>query len=388
MFASGYSFSSSWGEPFHNNKYTGAHYDYSYELNDALWDDFYMSTLLPANSGGAVEFPADGVLPKFPADGVLPNARIHLWSAEADDDDLLVSTKSAAKLVLDGGFNINSTSVAAWEAVLGALRDVSTLGAEPDDGNLRHNFSRFSEPLLGPTSDTPSYGQSNELTSAYRSLTDRQINLLAESIVKEIRTRRSAYGHPFLSMSEFINRSINDEDIDDPDRQRFAYNGALQFAIDQSTINGEPALDEFGEPQAGGTGIWKEGYIGALPGNTGPYVRESLKAIENRGLFEAAPGALTQADVLAKIGSLLMPRSDTFTIRSYGEAAPSVAGNAGAQAYLELTVQRTPEYLVHSDGAAAGGDEPFASPPSEPLNQQFGRRYEIIASRWIYENEI
>lgn len=358
--------------------YTGAHYDYSYELNDALWDDYYMSTLLP-NS-------ADDTL-NFPIDGILPNARIQLWNATPDDVDLFDSNRSAAKLIMDGGFNINSTSIAAWEAVLSALRDIESLGTQPSDSSLRHSFSRFIEPLVAPTRDTPSYAQSDELTSAFRSLTDTQINRLAESIVREIRTRRSANGHPFLSLADFINRSIKSEDIQDPDRRRFAHVGALQFAIEQSTVNGQPGLDESGEPQAGGTGIWEAPYIGAIPTDTGPYREESLKVIQNRGIYEAAPGALTQADVLSKIGSILVPRSDTFTIRSYGEASNSATGNVSATAYLELTVQRTPEYVAHSDGSAMSGDEPFAL-PNDPINVRFGRKFKVISSRWIDKNEI
>ena len=375
MFKAGFSFNSAKIDLF-NGKYTGAHYDYSYELNDALWDDFYMSTLLPR--GGTLEFPDDGIL---------PNARIKLWNATLNDADLLDSKRSAAKLVLEGGFNINSTSIPAWEAVLSALRDIETLGEPPSDSNLRHSFSRFTEPQQGPTSDTPSYTQGDELASAYRSLTDTQINLLAESIVHEIRERRSANGYPFLSLAEFINRSIQSEDIQDPDRRRFSHVGALQFAIEQSTINGQPGLDGSGEPQTGGTGIWEAPYIGAIPNDTGPYLKESLEVIENRGIFEVAPGALTQADVLSKIGSIVVPRGDTFTIRSYGEASNSATENLSATAYLELTVQRTPEYVIHSNGSAVSGDEPFAA-PSDPINEQFGRKFKVISSRWINKNEI
>lgn len=365
-------------EDLFKTRYTGAHYDYSYELNDALWDDFYMSTLIPNSADGTVNFPEDGVL---------PNPRIQLWNATPDDVDLLDSTRSAAKIVLEGGFNINSTSIPAWEAVLSALRDIEPLGAQPSDGSLRHSFSRFIEPLQGPASEMPTYSQSDELTSAYRSLTDTQINLLAESIVREIRIRRSANGYPFLSLADFINRSIRSDDIQDPDRQRFAHVGALQFAIEQSSVNGQPGIDESGEPQAGGTGIWEAPYIGAIPTETGPYLEESLKVIENRGIFEAAPGALTQADVLSKIGSILVPRSDTFTIRSYGEATGSPTGSEGATAYLELTVQRTPEYVVHSDGDNLNGDAPYLD-PSNPINEQYGRKFKVISSRWINNNEI
>jgi hypothetical protein len=301
--------------------------------------------------------------------------------------DLFDSNRSAAKLIMDGGFNINSTSIAAWEAVLSALRDIESLGTQPSDSSLRHSFSRFIEPLVAPTSDTPSYAQSDELTSAFRSLTDTQINRLAESIVREIRTRRSANGHPFLSLADFINRSIKSEDIQDPDRHRFAHVGALQFAIEQSTVNGQPGLDESGKPQAGGTGIWEAPYIGAIPTDTGPYREESLKVIQNRGIYEAAPGALTQADVLSKIGSILVPRSDTFLIRTYGEATDSVTGNVTATAYLELTVQRTPEYVVHSDGSNPNGDPPYAA-PSNPVNERFGRKFKVISSRWINKTEI
>jgi hypothetical protein len=374
MFAQGFS-SSNFTALFAGNL-TGAHYDYSYELNDALWDNFFMSTQLPTGTSGAVSF-----LPN----GLLPNARIELWSADSTDPDLRNSRRAAAKLALIGGFNVNSTSVAAWASVLGALRDVATLGVAPSNANLRHSFARFTAPRFQSVSDLPSYADSDDLISASRSLTDEQINALAESIVREIRSRRSANGHPFLSLSEFVNRSINADDIAANDRRRFAHTGALQSAIDQSAVNGRPGLDAFGQAQSGGEGIWEAPYIGTIPNTAGPYRSDSLEVIQNRGLFEGAPGALTQADVLSKIGSILVPRSDTFTIRSYGEALDQSTGNVRGKAYLEITVQRTPDYLVSAEGGI--GDEAFdLATVSE--NQRFGRSFTIISSRWVMEDDI
>ncbi|MGC6455231.1 MAG: hypothetical protein ACON39_06715 [Coraliomargaritaceae bacterium] len=361
------------------NGHSGAHYDYSYELNDALWDQFYMSTLIPGDEGTI----------EYSAEDPLPNARIRPWNDDLSDFDPLESKQSAAHLVLDGGFNINSTSVAAWEAVLGALRDVETLGEQPQLDALKHHFSRFADPQLGPSTDIPSYSNKDEFLSSYKSLTDDQISRLAEALVDEIKVRSQTYGHPFLSLSEFINRSIRSEDVEAEElsRKRFTFTGPLQFAIDQSGVNGDPALDESWEHIDEGTGIWDSKYIGYVPQDIGPYNKDSLQAIKSRGLYEFAPGSLMQADILSKIGSSLVARSDTFTIRSYGESSMAISGDADSKAYLELTVQRIPNYIAHDDGIEDAGDKPYES-PTVAINERFGRSFRIVSSRWINEDEI
>ena len=78
----------------------------------------------------------------------LPNSRLSPSNSTSSNSDLTTENRAAANLLLDGAFNINSTSVAAWESVLGAMRDIETSGHSLDS-TLRHNFARFNEPLMG-----------------------------------------------------------------------------------------------------------------------------------------------------------------------------------------------------------------------------------------------
>ncbi|MEC8332490.1 MAG: hypothetical protein VXZ83_00010 [Verrucomicrobiota bacterium] len=316
---------------------------------------------------------------------------------------------AAAHLMLDGAFNINSTSVAAWESILGAMRDIYTLGpvgTGVSQSEQLHNYSRFVKPVMeslaSPFSDPedPEIGSSDvsysgdheAITAGYRSLTDKEIAKLAEKLVDEIRRRSSVNEHPFLSLSSFINRSIDPEDFKGPPaRKRFMYTGALQSAIDQSGLNGMPTFDFTGDPQSNNDGLWEDGYVyepfqGATPTSSSayfPYLEDSVSAIEDRPLMEGAPGFLMQADILAKIGGKLNARSDTFMIRSYGNSVGPITESSEAESYFELVVQRDPEYLDSTEN----------SPDTKPdflsdRNKDFGRRYEIVSQRWIDKSDI
>ena len=379
----------------------GSVYDYSYELNNALWDGYFFSGLDP-----------DKV--KFP----LPNSQIkrrpisESSSVNSQEEELKKERLAAAHLMLDGAFNINSTSVAAWESILGAMRDIYTLGkgvSEP--GEQLHNYSRFVSPIMesvaSPFSDSDmgssdvSYSDKSArdaIMAGYRSLTDEEIAELAEKLVDEIRRRSSVKQRPFLSLSSFINRSIDQEDFDgSPARKRFMYTGALQSAIDQSGLNGKAAFDALGVSRTDNDGLWEDDYVyepykGAASTASSPYspyLADSVAAIEDRPLMEGAPGFLMQADVLSKIGGKLNSRSDTFMIRSYGNSTDPITGSSEAESYFELVVQRTPEYL-DSDPTVGNPPAPATDAPEllSPLNEDFGRRYEIVSQRWINKGDI
>lgn len=68
-----------------------------------------------------------------------------------------------------------------------------------------------------------------------------------------------------------------------------------------------------------------------------------------RRLDDAQLDALAEEiDVLQVIGPVISARSDTFRIRSYGEAIDP-AGKTVASAWCEAIVQRTPEYVDAAD---------------------------------------
>ena len=376
----------------------GSVYDYSYELNNVLWDEYFFSGIELGNIG----FPLpDSQIKRRP---ISSESNLSLEDQEAE---LKNERLAAAHLMLDGAFNINSTSVAAWESILGAMRDIYTLGDGVSEPDQLHNYSRFVSPIMksvvSPFSDPldPDVGSSNlsysddreAITAGYRSLTDKEIAKLAEKLVDEIRRRSSVYEHPFLSLSNFVNRSIDQDDFKGTSaRKRFMYTGALQSAIDQSSLNGRTPFDVLGGNQNGNDGLWEDGYIyepfkGATPTSSSayfPYLEDSVAAIEDRPLMEGAPGFLMQADVLSKIGGKLSARSDTFMIRSYGNSIEPFTGSSEAESYFELVVQRVPDY-VDSSGNATPDTEPELL---SPLNKEFGRRYEIVSHRWINKGDI
>lgn len=287
-------------------------YDVSYGLNRALWDRYFLSTL-PATMSAA-----DLADPGYS----LPNARhrLHRRDAAVSLTGLLgpVAFDSAAShLLVEGAFNINSTSVEAWRALLASANGLEYNPQTRADGPALENpFSRFAVPLGGL--DSPWTG--------YRSLSDTQLDALARAIVGQVRARG-----PFLSLADFINRT--------PSVPAHAQEGALQAALDISGVN--PAS----------------------------------------GLATGAAAMITQADLLTAIGPVISARSDTFLIRSYGESTHTATGAPQGRAWAEAIVQRLPEYM---DPALS------PDPAAVPLgtNQTFGRRFAIIAFRWISQDEI
>jgi len=329
-----------------------AHYDYSYKLNDALWDEYFFSGITDPN-------------PTFP----LPNSRLNPSNSTSSNSDLTIENRAAANLLLDGAFNINSTSVAAWESVIGAMRDIETQGHEIEDKpQLRHNFARFNEPMMGmPTTgeSVPQLSSKDELVAGYRNLTDAQIASLASEIVDEIRLRsatpdQNGDKYPFLSLSEFINRSPLS------DTQDFAMRGALQAAIDKANLNGLESAN---------TGLWAESAEYPLY-----YEASGDTPIIDRPKADGMPGAFMQSDLLAKIGAFIQARSDTFTIRSYGSSREQFGSEDGSRAYYEMVVQRTPAYVDLGNDAYEDA--------ALNVNQKFGRKYEIKSQRWVAADEI
>ena len=344
-------------ETINGNAALGVNYDYSYELNKALWDGFLFSGY-------------DGTTKP------LPNSRLQLWENNSELSDLADEKTAAARLLNLGAFNVNSTSVAAWESILGAMREVDVFGgANVSDLQQKHNFARFIEPLNDsaetvPVSMSEASGdtQRDELVSGFRSLTDPHIKELAQAVVNEIRSRASAprnngLRYPFLSLAAFINRSL------DHLSDTYKYRGALQSAIDETSINGL---------KSGNTGLWEASDLESVP-NFG----QGNLNLEQRPLSEGLGAFFMQADLLNKIGALLHARSDTFTIRSYGSAQNEINGDAASAVYYEITVQRLPTYV---DDDLLSWEVPDSA--SGSLNNYFGRRYKIVSERWVNAESI
>jgi len=99
------------------------------------------------------------------------------------------------------------------------------------------------------------------------------------------------------------------------------------------------------------------------------------------------PGWVTQADVLQALGPVLSARSDTFRIRSYGEALSPDGKTVLARAWCEVIVQRTPNY-VDPTNTPTQRDATLTDKVLTPMNKLFGRRFEIVSFRWLSQDEI
>ncbi|MCW1924294.1 hypothetical protein OKA05_17140 [Luteolibacter arcticus] len=331
-------------------------YDMSYLANEALFDNFFFSGATPAegqrNGGGTVtpniwdqdqlgnRETLEDVLGAFfedPASRPLRNPRMipHYAGKTAEDlkkrlSDPAGCTRIAGNLMVDGGFNINSTSEEAWASVLASLR-----GADPADKEETPQ-SRFRHIL----DSGPAKMAANDPWSGFRTLTDEEIKTLATNIVAEVRLRG-----PFLSLGEFVNRRISSE-------RTMNLAGAIQSAIDKTTLNKKFSYPKFD--------------VSVYPN------REN---IPNPNTGTNTPGWLSQADVLNALAPFMTPRSDTFVIRSQGEARDE-KGNVIARVSLEAVVQRIPDWIDPTEDVTT----PIANLTME-ANKTFGRRFEIVSVR-------
>ena len=365
-------------------------------------------------------------------------------------------TYLARNSLYEGGFNVNSTSKSAWKAVLAGMKGQTLPDGASTTGTVLTKFARSFKT-----------GNGNTPWNNYRELTDAEIDDLAGEVVKEVRNRG-----PFMSLSDFINRRLLAD--------THGLKGALQAAIDNSRINdlAIPAAAA-GGPNALSGGTFAHPYTAHFEKKeedkdynkrpdtknfkdtggvysflaTGPsYARQSprfprLASMSRTGTYKnqtgddplpivnnavaglGAPQIISQMDILNSVGPHLTVRSDTFTVRAYGEALDN-AGNTIGRAWVEVVVQRTPyliapsakglaydeptrrklayringsstldyDYLpvvdpfesVNANGTLGGLPAGFVQADKEGwiINRLLGRRFKTTAIRWLNANEI
>ena len=383
--------------------------DHSYLANLNLFDGYFFSTIPASNQrseDAEKHLMSSAELEDAIAnDRPLPNNRMRFHRKEGKvpaTSDLRNVKKAASNLLVDGSFNINSTSVNAWRSLLSSLSgneiklwNPSTRSADVL-GNLENPIPRFWS--------TTNKGRVNEPFEGMRDLTDAQVTELAEQIVRQIKERG-----PFLHMGDFLNRRL----APSPTNKSQLYTmGALQAAIENtdinarmksagaasslnSALNGDPfGSNVYGKPATAGQGSppWVTTLTSSntsIPDNTATGI----------------PGYLMQQDLVQAFAPVMTARSDTFVIRGYGEAKNS-QGTVQARAWCEAVVQRLPDYLDQSD-PALGGNNTYgnklgdATPPyarrtgsSNPAalvnktNETFGRKFALTSFRWLNEKEI
>ena len=338
--------------PFSIGNSWGATADINGTQAAQLFDRFFFSGLTPAvtpvTEGNAL---------------VLPNPLLRVTPRSATgtpttvDDLRTAPTARSSKFLLQGGaFNLNSTNVAAWAAVLRSVRfpaaafnyldadgatgtaaETGETTASVQSGDAR--FFRFSQSAQETYKAEPGFAAGAGNTSAANTHLFRQgmitldadkVTALAAQIVALVRARQAASG-PFRSLAEFL--SPAPDTLDAAGGQI----SLLEKAIADAAIN----VDASGNP------------------------------------IEFSSQFLTQGDIMTALAPVLFPRSDTFVIRTYGEAVNPATGATEGRAWAEATVQRTPEYFDSTDDATVAPADLTA------INQTYGRRFKVVSFRWL-----
>jgi hypothetical protein len=277
----------------------------------------------------------------------------------------------ASRIEVEGMFNVNSTSVKAWRALLGHARNQRipyvTPAGSAVSGAQDYANSRFS--VAGDV-EAKSIGTSGGFSAAaeftgYRKLTSAVLDRFAQEIVNEVRARG-----PFLSLSEFVNRQLSSGNL--------ALAGTIQAALNTLAADPDDPINPYSVIQKRSTKV----DLANLPdpGNTG-YGKGFPEAAEGYSAY-GLPGWTRQADVLRPIAPILSARDDTFTIRAYGDARDKSGTIITARATCEAVVRRTRDFVDPKDAPE------ITTLPTSAANLSFGRRYEIISFRWLNDSEI
>ncbi|WOO43299.1 hypothetical protein [Rubellicoccus peritrichatus] len=334
------------------------YYDLSYLLNESLWDRFYLSTI-PQDTSVALS-----------TETILPNTRNRLVADEdgvlPPDNELRDSVtafqQSAANVIIEGGFNVNSTSVEAWKLLLASTLGESVTAANSVDSNALNEapISARAYPILPESGGDISVP---EVWSALRSLDQNEIDILANAIVAEVKRRG-----PFLSLADFVNRRLVANSDGNVDQDWLGLKGTLQAAIDRVTLEEGIINDAFHSDNAALSTAQ------APPNPLYPEHETGVPTGLNGSRMFGVPGYLTQGDVLSVLAPLLTVRGDTFLVRAYGESLSPLNGEPLAKAWCEAVVKRRAEPVVAGDS--------IVQPTGE-----FGRQFEIVSIRWVNEED-
>ena len=333
----------------------------------------------------------------------------------------------AGTLLTDGTFNVNSTSVDAWAALLATAKR-NVMGAATEllpgaDKNARFPRAARADPVDYNYSRLTAFNDKKAWTGL-ATLDDAQIKLLAKSIVDETRMRirynhRYQYGlraspyldvHyviknrgvevplPYVSLAQFVNR-FNCGKYPN----QVAWQGCLQNAILRADVDGAN-LSNRSSPLTAAP-AYDASKLTVSPANSGPglipytFMPDNVVATDPRTnstkshSLRAAPTSLMQSDILEAVGSSLSTRSDTFVIRCYGDATdPLDPSRTLAGCWIEAVVQRIPEFCDPSQPpeteVAKLTDGQQHNPLLNQINRTLGRRFVILSTRTLTQKDL
>lgn len=352
--------------------------DHSVLANHALYDRFYFSTFATdgKNTPDTVfeNFMKDGkplavqsFQPYLPAGRTVDELKSELYSSGKPKTNAYQT--AAEYQLVRGPFNVNSTSVQAWKAVLASLSrsDVYTLWAKA--GTLETIKSQGIPVLSMSLPNGGRYGAATNPTqldndlrtrewNGFRELSDTELEELAKRIVEQVRQRG-----PFLSLSEFVNRRIGDE-------SELSRSGALELALAKANINSKVYQSQIPLEASNFSDVNLYNY------------KTPLATVGNPAA--GAPGWISQGDLMRILEPSATVRGDTFVIRTCGEARDA-SGKVTARAFAEAVVQRMPEYVDSVDRPSVNV---YLTPTAAQANKTFGRRMSVVSFRWLSADEI
>jgi hypothetical protein len=343
---------------------------------NVLFDTHFISTVPRDAAMDIANPPADSWLPVL--NRPLANTALRVFDPAAAQntphEDLmnvvvggvttgLQSERAAEFLLIEDAFNINSTSVSAWMGVLGgalpSLADPNVAAPDGDDYvwptpatadselkanwryrnggsvetvplanvffRLPHTATYLDGNYVSRRDDLDNGTSATRVGAAFllglREFSKGQIEALATAVVARLKTN----GKPFTSLSAFVD------------------SGVLDGAIQDAALNTTPS---------------------------------------GHDIPPLSPAFLTQGDILQLIAPRLVARSDTFTVRSYGDVVDPVTGEVRARAWVEATIQRLP---VKHRSAANPADN---MAPTGGGAGNFGRQFKVVGLRWLSPDEI
>lgn len=361
---------------------------------NSIFDRYFLSGLAApvlANADALLASPVNMPLPN-PLLQVLP--RKTNGTATLLGDVLGVSSSvndmsegySSRLLLQRGAFNLNSTSGVAWVAVLRSSRyangdsfrylnaststgtttsDTSVLTTTPANA-VFHRFSQSAQETYEADDPATISVDGSDVLSTYAASTTSTGT--APNVASQANTHLFRRGMRALSQTETVNLA-----------------NAIAALVRSKHADSGPfrSIQDFLAPRV---------LYAAADGRD----RSLLEAaIEDTGLnaniAEFSSQWLTPADVMTALAPMLFPRSDTFVIRTYGEVINPATGGVEGRAWCEAQVQRLPEYFepkAKADDTVGDLAETMPADLTSTLNQTFGRRFKVVAFRWLTRADI
>ena len=321
-------------------------YDASYLVNEAIFDGYTFTTIPQGSSQAELdEFLVQEELLQNPR--YIPYQPDGLLFDTANLQGVTAGRTNAGQVLVDGAFNVNSTSVEAWEVFLSGTKGLPFQKMNNNglvDGFDAVNGVRFPrvQTVLGQSWQGSPV---NESWFGFRALTRNEVRLLAEEIVQGIQARG-----PFYNLSEFINRSlVNGEE---------GKSGVLQTALDAAINSGIPVGFE-------------------SPAATGSFNQIAIESTQGAGFSIQ----VLQGDILQSLAPFMQTRSDTFKIRCYGESSNPSTDEVSSRVWGEAVIQRLPDPIVDESSGTLQEE-------LESATSVFGRKFKVVSFRWPTEGEV